>query len=151
MPDKDEMTIGKTKDRPVGVYFVTLYFVLTGFLESIQKYREWGSVHWSPLGEHSIWQMLANASIYFALAYLVWNLTWFGRLAALVFGYLYLAMCVVFLLLYLSGTPMNSAPLFFVLVPFHMLALPFLLYYLQTNPRKALFQVSVLEILLPNR
>jgi hypothetical protein len=145
------MTTDMARDRPVGVYFVTLYFVLTGFLESIQKYREWGYVHWSPLDEHSFWHLLANASIYFALAYLVWSLTWFGRLAALVFGYLYLAMCVVFVLLYFSGTPMNSAPLFFVLVPFHVIALPILLYYLQTEPRKALFQVSMWELLLPDR
>lgn len=138
-------------DRPLGVYLVTFYFVLSGFLEAIQKYREWGSVLiWNPFTEHSIWHLAADIAIYLAIAYMVWHLTWLGRLAGLVFGYLYLATWLWFLILHLRGTAMNSTNLHLILAVYHILALPFLLYYLQREPRKRLFQRSLLEILMPD-
>jgi hypothetical protein len=145
------MNPARREDRPVGVYMVFFYFVLTGFLESIQKYRDWGdTVNLNPLTERSIWHLATDISIYLAIAYLVWNLTWLGRLAALVFGYLYLATCLWFFILYLRGTLMNATPLFFILTVYHMLALPPLLFYLHRGKPKKLFRVNLLDILLPN-
>lgn len=130
---------------------MVFYFVLAGFLESIQKYRDWGeTLSLNPLAQHSFWQLAADIFVYLAIAYLVWNLTWFGRLAALVFGYLYLATCLWFLILHARGTPMNATPLFFILALFHVLALPPLLYYLQREKGKELFKTNVLDILLPH-
>ena len=140
-----------SNERPVGVYLVALYFVSTGFMESIHKYRQWGSeVTWSPFGEHSIWQLGTDILIYSSIAYLVWRLCWLGRLAALVFAYLYLATCVWALALHLGGTPMNTSPLFFGLAVFHIVVLPLLLYYLQSRKRKEIFRATLTEILLPN-
>ncbi len=144
------MTPTRTQDRPVGVYLVVLYFVLAGFLETIQKYRDWGeTLNLNPLTERSLWHLAADILIYLAIAYLVWHLTWLGRLAALVFGYLYLATCLWFLVLYDRGTMMNSTPLFLILAVYNMLALPPLLFYLQRDKRKKLFQARLRELLLP--
>lgn len=144
------MIQSKTEDKPAGVYLVSLYFVLVAFLESIQKYRGWGSsFSMNPLTEQSIWSLVTDIAIYLAIAYLVWQLTWLGRLAALVFGYLYLGTFIWFFVLYARGTPMNSTPLFMILAIFHVMALPPLLYYLQKAKRKKLFHVSLLEVLLP--
>jgi hypothetical protein len=140
-----------TKDKPLGIYLVALYFVLTGFLEAIQNLREWDSpLIWNPFSEHSVWHLASDVLIYLATAYLVWKLTRLGRLAALVFGYLYLTTHLVYFILYISGTSMNSTPLFMILSVYHILALPFLLYYLQREPRKKLFQVGLFEIILPH-
>lgn len=145
------MNLSNKAERPLGIYLVTLYFVLSGFLEAIQKYREWGSAFiWNPLTEHSIWHIAADVTIYLAIAYMVWHLTWLGRLAGLVFGYLYLGTWLWFLVLYARGTAMNTTTLHLILAGYHILALPFLLYYLQTEPRKKLFRQSLLEILLPH-
>jgi hypothetical protein len=123
---------------------------LAGFLEPIQKFREWEApVNFNPFTEQSIWHLAAEALIYLAGAYLVWHMTWLGRLAALVFGYLYLATWLGFLILYARGTPMNSTPLVLIISIYHVVALPFLLYYLQREPRKKLFQVSLFEVFLP--
>jgi hypothetical protein len=145
------MSGGKTKERPVGVYLVALYFVLTGFLEAIQNIRESESpLIWNPFKEHSVWHLASDLLLYLALAYLVWKLTRLGRLAALVFGYLYLTTYLVYFVLYTGGTSMNSTPLFFVLSVYHVIALPLLLYYLQTKPRKELFKTSLVEVLHPH-
>lgn len=138
-------------ERPAGVYLITLYFVLSGFLEAIHRYRDWSStVSWNPFADHSVWYLATDLIVYLILAYLVWRLTWVGRLAALVFGYLYLATRLWLFVLYARGTPMNSGPLFVTLSAYHVLVLPFLLYYMQTQPRKKLFKASLLEILLPH-
>jgi hypothetical protein len=145
------MSEEKNKERPVGVYLVALYFVLTGFLEAIQNIQERGApLVWNPLREHSVWHLTSDVLIYLCLAFLVWKLTRFGRLAALVFGYLYLATHLIYIILHVAGTSMNSTPLFGILSVYHVLTLPFLLYYLQTEPRKKLFQTAVLEVLLPH-
>ena len=149
--DEIPMSGGNTKERPVGVYLVALYFVLTGFLEAIQNIREWESpLIWNPFREHSVWHLASDLLIYLALAYLVWRLARLGRLAALVFGYLYLTTRFVYFILLASGTSMNSTPLFFLLSVYHVLTLPFLIYYLQAKPRKELFKVSLSEVLLPH-
>jgi hypothetical protein len=146
-----DMSAPNTKERPGGVYIVALYFVLTGFLEAIQNVRESESpLIWNPFKAHSVWHLASDLLIYLALAYLVWKLTRLGRLAALVFGYLYLTTHLVYFILYASGTSMSSTPLFFVLSVYHVLTLPFVLYYLQTKPRKNMFKVSVFEVLLPD-
>jgi hypothetical protein len=45
---------------------------------------------------------------------------------------------------------MNATALHLILAGYHILGLPFLLYYLQTGPRKELFRQSLLEILHPH-
>lgn len=138
-------------EKPLGVYLVSLYFVLAGFLESIEKFRQWGSPFvLNPFSEHSVWHLAAHILIYLALAYLVWQLTWFGRLAGLVYGYLTLGTYFGAFYIYARGTPASLPPLFFVLAGFHVMALIPLLFYLQPSRRKKLFQVSLLEILLPD-
>ncbi len=145
------MIPGKAKERSVGVYLAALYFVLTGFLESIQKFREWDSpLPLSPFSERSLWHLVAHTLIYLAVAYLVWKLAWLGRVGALVYGYLTLATYLGALLLYLGGTAMNFTSLFTVIAIYHLAALPPLLFFLQPNRSKKLFQVSLLEILLPH-
>ena len=148
---KSPMAPISTEDRPVAVYLIVLYFVLAGFLEAIQKYRDWGeTLNLNPLTDRSLWHLAADILIYLAIAYLVWHLTWLGRLAGLVFGYLYLATCWWFLVLHVRGTMMNSTPLFLILAVYNVLALPPLLFYLQRDKGKKLFQVRVLDLLLPN-
>ena len=141
-----EISLGK----PTGVYLGSLYFVLSGFLESIEKYREWGSVLlFNPLSEHSVWHLLAHTLVYLAVAYLLWQLTWLGRAAGLVFGYLTLVTYLSVFAMILTGSPVPS-PLFPLIALFHVLSLVPLLMYLQPGRRKELFQVNLLEILLPN-
>jgi hypothetical protein len=149
--DETSMRGETKKERPVGVYLVALYFVLTGFLEAIQNIQETGApLIWNPFREHSVWHLTSDVIIYLGLAYLVWKLTRFGRSAALVLGYLFLATRLTYFILYAGGTSMNSTPLFLVLSVYHVISLPLLLYYLQTEPRKKLFQASVFEVLLPH-
>ncbi|MGH9337695.1 MAG: hypothetical protein ACRD21_28420 [Vicinamibacteria bacterium] len=137
-------------ERPLGVYFVALYFVLSGFLESIRKYQESDQV-WSmnPLADHSFWTLTVDPIVYLGLAYLIWRFASIGRLAALVYGYVILAMYVGIAASYfVFETPLNVTPLFVALSAFHVLALPALLWYLQPARQKKLFHVSLWEILL---
>ena len=137
-------------EKPIGVYLAAFYFVVSGFLESIQKYREWEApLTFNPLSEHSIWHLATHIAIYLAVAYLIWHLTWLGRLAGLVYGYLTLATYAGALILYLRGTEMTSTPLFLILAVYHTVALIPLVIYLQPKRRKKLFRVGLLEILLP--
>lgn len=137
-------------ERPLGVYLASFYFVLAGFLESIQRYRESDAAFsLNPLAEQSIWHLVTNIAIYLVVGYLIWNYTRIGRLAGLVYGYLTLATYFGAFLLYAKGTPMNPTPLFLTLAVFHVVALIPLVAYLQPARRKKLFQVSLLEILLP--
>ena len=141
----------KVVERPLGVYLASLYFVVSGFLEAIQQYREWGApLIFNPLAEHSVWHLATHVAIYLAAAYLIWQLTWLGRLAGLVYGYALLATYVGVLLLYLKGTPgMSSTPLFMVLAVYHVAGLIPLVMYLQPKRQKKLFHVGLLELLLP--
>ena len=145
------METDRPTDRPIGVYLAALYFVVSGFLEAIQQYREWGApLIFNPISEHSIWHLATHVAIYLAMAYLIWQLTWVGRLAGLVYGYSLLATYVGAFLLYMKGTPgMSSTPLFTVLAVYHVAALIPLVIYLQPKRRKKLFHVGLLEILLP--
>lgn len=141
-----------TSERPLGVYFVALYFVLAGFLESIQKYREWDSpLSFNPLVEHSIWELLVHTLIYLALALLVWNFAALGRLGALVYGYLTFGTYVVaasIYLLYEGETPLNVTPLSVSIAIYHVSTLIAVIAYLQPKRQKKLFNVSLLEMLL---
>ena len=141
----------KVVERPLGVYLASFYFVVSGFLEAIQQYREWGApLILNPLAEHSVWHLATHVAIYLAAAYLIWQLTWLGRLAGLVYGYALLATYVGVLLLYLKGTPgMSSTPLFMVLAVYHVAGLIPLVMYLQPKRQKKLFHVGLLELLLP--
>ncbi len=141
----------KSVERPLSVYLASLYFVVSGFLEAIQQYREWDApLIFNPLSEHSVWHLATHVAIYLAVAYLIWQLTWVGRLAGLVYGYALLATYVGAFLLYLKGTPgMSSTPLFMVLAAYHVAALIPLVVYLQPKRRKKLFHVGLLELLLP--
>ena len=138
-------------ERPLGVYLASLYFVVSGFLEAIQQYREWGApLIFNPFSEHSVWHLATHVAIYAGAAYLIWQLTWVGRLAGLVYGYSLLATYVGAFLLYLKGTHgMSSTPLFLVLAVYHVAALVPLVIYLQPKRRKELFRVGLLELLLP--
>ena len=141
----------KTVGRPLGVYLASFYFVVAGFLEAIQQYREWDApLIFNPLSEHSVWPLATHVAIYLAAAYLIWQLTWVGRLAGLVYGYALLATYAGVFLLYLKGTPgMSSTLLFMVLAVYHVAALIPLVVYLQPKRRKKLFHVGLLELLLP--
>jgi len=137
-------------EKPVAIYFVSLYFVVSGFLESIQKFREWETpIVFNPLSEHSIWHLATHVAIYLVVAYLLWELTWLGRLAGLVFGYLTLATYAGATILFLKGTEMSPTPLFLILGIYHVVALIPLVVYLQPKRQKKLFRVGLLEILLP--
>lgn len=137
-------------EKPIGVYLASFYFVVSGFLEAIQKYREWDTpLILNPLSEHSVWHLATHVAIYLVVAYLIWQLTWLGRLAGLVYGYLTLATYAGALILYLKGTQMVSTPLFLILGIYHVLALGPLVAYLQPKRQKKLFRVGLLEILLP--
>ncbi len=144
------MSSDSNGEKPVGVYFVALYFVLAGFLESIRKYQE-GDHSWSvnPFGDQSLWTLAVDPIIYLSIAYLIWRFASFGRLAALVYGYVVLAMYVGIAVSYfVLHTPFNVTPLFVALSAFHVFALPALLWYLQPSRQKKLFHVSLWEILL---
>lgn len=144
------MNSPSSAERPTGVYLVAFYFVVAGFLESIQKYREATTpFSFNPLAEHSIWTLGVDIVIYLALAYLVWHLTSFGRLAALVFGYVVLGMYIWIVSSYwLSSAEMHITPLFVSVAAFNVLALPFILGYLQPARRKKLFQASLWDLLV---
>lgn len=139
----------ESRSKPTAVYLSALYFVVTGFLDSIYKYREWGSVLvLNPLAERSVWQLGANTLIYLAAAYLLWRLTRLGRLLALVYAYLIAATNLGVLSLNASGR-IDLQPFQLSLALFHVGALPLIIYYLQPARRKKLFAVSLLEVLLP--
>ena len=141
----------KVVERPLSVYLASFYFVVSGFLEAIQQYREWGApLVFNPLSEHSVWHLATHVAIYLAVAYLIWQLTWVGRLAGLVYGYALLTTYVVAFLLYMKGTSgMSSTSLFTVLAVYHVAGLIPLVVYLQPKRRKKLFHVGLLELLLP--
>lgn len=133
-------------EKPVGVYLASLYFVVSGFLESIQKYREWDTpLIFNPLSEHSVWHLATHIAIYLVAAYLIWHLTWLGRLAALVYGYAMLGTYTS--ILYLKGSELS--PLLMILAIYHVVALIPMVIYLQPKRKKKLFRVGLLEILLP--
>ena len=82
------MTETTSTERPLGIYLVSLYFVLAGFLESIQKHFEASEpLSLQPFAEHSIWALAAHTMIYLAFALLCGTSPSLGRLGALVFGY----------------------------------------------------------------
>ncbi|MEE9179804.1 MAG: hypothetical protein V3U22_02825, partial [Vicinamibacteria bacterium] len=118
------MSEGQPVEKPIGVYLASFYFVVSGFLESIQKYREWDTpLIFNPLSEHSVWHIATHIAIYLVVAYLIWQLTRLGRLAGLVYGYLTLATYAGAMILYLKGTEMVSTPLFWTLAIYHVVAL----------------------------
>jgi hypothetical protein len=144
------MSSDSNGEKPVGVYLVALYFVLAGFLESIRRYQE-ADHSWSvnPLGDQSLWTLAVDPIIYLSIAYLIWRFASFGRLAALVYGYVVLAMYLGIAVSYFAlHTPFTVTPLFVALSAFHVLALPALLWYLQPARQRKLFRVSLWEILL---
>jgi hypothetical protein len=144
------MSSDSNGEKPVGVYLVALYFVLAGFLESIRRYQE-ADHSWSvnPLGDQSLWTLAVDPIIYLSIAYLIWRFASFGRLAALVYGYVVLAMYLGIAVSYFAfNTPLTVTPLFVALSVFHVLALPALLWYLQPARQRKLFRVSLWEILL---
>ena len=144
------MSSDSNGEKPVGVYLVALYFVLAGFLESIRRYQE-ADRSWSlnPLGDQSLWTLAVDPIIYLSIAYLIWRFASFGRLAALVYGYVVLAMYLGIAVSYfVFHTPFTVTPLFVALSAFHVLALPALLWYLQPARQRKLFRVSLWEILL---
>jgi peptidoglycan/LPS O-acetylase OafA/YrhL len=103
----------------------------------------------NPLTDQSLWTLAVDPIIYLAIAYLIWRLAAFGRLGALVYGYISLAMYLGIAASYfVFHTPLTVTPLFIGLSAFHVLALPALLWYLQPARRKKLFHVSLWEILL---
>ena len=142
----------KVVGRPLGVYLASLYFVVSGFLEAIQQYREWGApLIFNPLSEHSVWHLATHVAIYLAAAYLIWQLTWLGRLAGLVYGYALLATYVGAFLLYLKGTPgMSSTPLFMVLAVYHVAGLIPLVVYLRPKRRKKALSCGAFGALAPS-
>lgn len=144
------MTVQATSGKPAGVYLAVLYFVVAGFLDSIQKFREWGSTAtFNPLGDRSVWHLGLNVLLYLGVAYLLWRLTRTGRLLALVYGYVVLCSYLLALALYWSGKELNWPPLFVPLTLSHVVALALVLIYLQPSSKRGLFEVSLLEVLLP--
>ena len=141
----------RSSERPLGVYLVALYFVLAGFLESIQKYRESGeAISFSPIAEHSIWNLAVHTLIYLTLAYLIWHFASLGRLGALVYGYLTFGMYVVMLSIYFlweGDTQLTVTPLFVSIAIYHVTAIIPVILYLQPKKQKKLFHVSILELL----
>ena len=144
------MSTDREAERPLGIYLVALYFVLAGFLEAIQKYREWNtSVSLNPFGEHSIWVLAIDPIIYMSIAFLIWHYAALGRLAALVFGYVILAMYLgIAVSYYASDTSLNVTPLFLAIACYHVVSLVPMLWYLQPARRKQLFHVTLWDILL---
>ncbi len=138
-----------SNSKPAGVYLAALYFVVAGFLDSIHKYREWGSLLVpSPFADRSVWQLGANTLIYLAAAYLLWRLTRLGRLLALVYAYLIVATNLGVLALHVSGR-VNLTSFQLLLALFHVGALPLMISYLQPARSRAFFNVSLLEVLIP--
>ena len=148
------MTDPTSHERPLGIYLVALYFVVAGFLESIQKYFEAGApLSLDPFAEVSIWGLVAHTAIYLTLALLVWNFTWLGRLGALVFGYVHLATYLVYAsIVYLwdGPAPLTVTPLTVSIAIYHVTALIPVVAYLQPKQQKKVFTVSVLELLFSN-
>lgn len=145
-PDPDSV-----EERPAGVYFVALYFVLAGFFEAIQKFQEWGTVSLNPLSERSIFILAMDPIIYLALAHLIWNFAALGRMAALVVGYVSLGMYLFVAISYFtSSVPLNVTPLFVYVSAFHIVCLIPVISYLQPARQKKRFTVSLWEILLGN-
>ena len=145
------MTETTTTERPLGIYLVTLFFVLAGFLESIQKYHE-STVPLSiqPFAEHSIWGLIGHTLIYLAFALLVWNYTILGRLGALVFAYAHLAMYAIMASIYVlydGETPLTITPLSISIAIYHVTGLIPVIAYLQPKKQKKTFNVSLLELL----
>ncbi len=143
----------RSSERPLGVYWVALYFVLAGFLEAIQKYRDWNApLTFNPLSEHSIWELAFHASVHLALAFLVWHYAALGRVAALVYGYAFFAtyagMAIAFAF-YEGSKPLTVTPLTLSIAVFHVTALIPVIAYLQPKRRKKLFHVRLLDLLLP--
>jgi hypothetical protein len=144
------MSSAQSSERPFGVYFIDLYFVLAGFLESIQKYQDASQAFsLNPLAEHSLWTLAVDPIICLVLAYLVWQFTAIGRIATLVYGYVMLVMYAGIAISYLaSPTSLHVTPLFVALSVFHVLALPALLWCLQPAKQKQLFNVSLWDLLV---
>lgn len=137
------------EQRPTAVYLVALYFVLGGFLEAIQKFREWGEVSLNPMAEHSIWVLALDPIIYLVLAFLIWHFAAVGRIAALVFGWISLGMYLFIAISYFtSSVPLNITPLFVPVAAFHIVCLVPVILYLQPARQKKRFHVSLWEILL---
>ena len=136
-----------TTERPTGVYLVTLYFVLAGFLESIQMYRDWEHpLSLNPFAAQSVWQLAIHTAVYLVGAYFIWHLASFGRLAALIYGYLMLPVYIVVLI-----DPADKVTTLLLLTSlFHILALIPTLFYLQPARQKKLFNVSLWDLLLSN-
>ncbi len=97
----------------------------------------------SPFAAQSVWQLAVHTAVYLAGAYLIWHFSSFGRLAALVYGYLMLPVYMV-VLIDPAGT---ATPLLIVVSIFHILALIPTLFYLQPARRKKLFNVSLWDLL----
>lgn len=139
-------------ERPMGVYLVTLYFVVAGFLESIKDFRELeGPILWNPFALDSVWLLLVNIIIYLTIAYLVWHFASLGRIAALVYGYLMILTHLGALAapaLWSGDEPLNVTSLRVVVSIFHVVALIPVVIYLQPASRKQLFQVSLWELII---
>lgn len=140
-----------SSERPLGIYLVALYFVIAGFLESIQKYYEWNApVSLRPFAEHSAWQLAAHTLIYLAFALLVWNFAALGRIGALVFGYAHLGMYVVLASIYFlydGDSPLTITPLSVSIAIYHVSALIPVVAYLQPKRQKKLFHVRLIDLL----
>lgn len=137
------------QERPTGVYLVALYFVLAGFLEAIQKFREWGTVSLNPMADHSLWVLAMDPIIYLSLAYLIWHFAAVGRVAALVVGWVSLGMYLfVAISFFTSSVPLHITPLFVLVAAFHIVCLVPVIAYLQPARQKKRFRVSLWEILL---
>lgn len=140
-----------SSERPLGIYLVALYFVIAGFLESIQKYYEWDApVSFGLFAEHSVWQLVAHTFIYLAFALLVWNFAALGRIGALVFGYAHLLMYAVMAsiyFLYEGESPLTITPLSVSIAIYHVSALIPVVAYLQPKRQKKLFHVRLVDLL----
>jgi hypothetical protein len=148
------MTDTTSTERPLGVYLVALYFVIAGFLESIQKHFEAAApLSLDPFAEHSIWGLAAHTLIYLAFALLVWNFTWLGRLATLVYGYAHLGMYAVMTsiyFLYSGDTPLTITPLSVSIAIYHVSALIPVIAYLQPKKQKKVFRISLIDLFFSN-
>jgi hypothetical protein len=149
-PNLEAMSSDPNGEKPTGVYLVALYFVLAAFLEPIGKYYD-SEQPWSfvPMAEHSVWNLAADPIIYLSIAYLIWRYAAFGRLAALVLGYLMLAFYLGSAAAhFVFHAPVHLTPMVAAISVFHILALPGVVWYLQPARQKKLFHVSLWDILL---